>query len=79
MRMRIVFPAVGIMAGVNGQRVRQPFVRSELLGERVSECDLVFRFEITWEREVRTQIQAAVRPLEQVRCVPVVAWVVLRP
>ena len=50
MRMRIVFPAVGVMSGVNGQRVRQPFVRRELLGERVSECDLVFRFEITWRR-----------------------------
>lgn len=79
MRMRIVFPAVGIMAGVNGQRVRQPFVRRELLGEGVSECDLVFWFEITWEREVRTQIQTAVRPFEQIRCVPVIARIVLRP
>lgn len=67
------------MAGVNGQRVRQPFIRREFLGERVSECDLVLRFEITWEREVGAQIQAAVCPLEQVRCVPVVACVVLRP
>jgi hypothetical protein len=65
MRMRIVFPAVGIMAGVNGQRVRQSLVRRKLLGEGVSQRDLVFRFEITREREVRTQIQAAVRSLEQ--------------
>ena len=79
MRMRIVFPAVAVMAGVNGQGVGQPFIRRELLGERVSECDLVFRFEITREREVGAQVQPAVCPLEQVGCIPVVACVLLRP
>lgn len=77
MCMRIVFPSVAVVAGVNGQGVRQPFIRREFLGERASECDLVFRFEATRERDVRTWIQAAVCPLEQVRCVPVVARVVL--
>jgi hypothetical protein len=62
MRMRIVFLAVSVVAGVNGQ-VRQPFIRREFLGERVGECDLVFRFEATREREVRPQIEAAVNPL----------------
>jgi hypothetical protein len=47
MRMRIVFPALSVVAGVNGQSVRQPFIRRELLSERVSECNLVFRFEPT--------------------------------
>ena len=77
--MRIVFPAVGITPGVNGQGIGQPFVSGQVLAERVGQCDLVFRLEVTWKCEVRAQIQAAVCSLEQVRCIPVVARIVLRP
>jgi hypothetical protein len=79
MRMRIVFPAVGIMAGVNGQRVRQPLVRRELLGERMRQRDLVIGRQVAWKREVGAQIQATVGSLEQIGSIPVLARIVSNP
>jgi hypothetical protein len=76
MRVRIVLVPVRVVAGVNGQRIGQRFIRGKLLGERVRQFDLVVRLQVARQREVGADIQTTIRALEQVGRIPVLARLV---
>ncbi len=49
-RVRVVIVSVGVIAGVDGERVREPFVGRQLMRKGVRQCDLIVRVEVTLRR-----------------------------
>lgn len=66
-------------AGMDGQCVREPLVVSELVREGPGQPDLSLGRQISRQREIRTDVEAAVGALIEVGRIPELSGLVLRP
>jgi hypothetical protein len=76
MGVRVVLGPLTVTTAMNRERVGQRAVLRQRLCELARQRDLIFGTEVARQREVRTDVQAPVGALVEVRGVPVVSGAV---